>query len=163
VARVLLEKGDRLDAPHQARAVWQSAELSAKLEVAVADTFAGAFTVDDDIARMGHRLGAKDFGAAIGVAERIGSCECCIVKCWQVVMGKAWEVAEGKCNKAKALITAVPEAVRADLGYALCRLHWLLTQNDVAAAVKLLAESSGSCLQCQDSDEWWRERRILAR
>ena len=45
----------------------------------------------------------------------------------------------------------------------MCRLHWLLAQNDLAAAVKLLADSSGEDLRRQDTDEWWRERRILAR
>jgi soluble lytic murein transglycosylase len=57
----------------------------------------------------------------------------------------------------------VPEAARADLGYTLCRLHWLLGQNDLAAAAALMAEVSRSDLQHQDTDEWWRERRILAR
>jgi soluble lytic murein transglycosylase len=76
---------------------------------------------------------------------------------------KACEAAEANSTKTGALLAAVPEAARADFGYALCRLHWLLAQNDLAAAVKLLAESSGEDLQRQDTDEWWRERRILAR
>jgi soluble lytic murein transglycosylase len=155
IARVLLDK-DPLGAAHDARAIWQSAELSAELEAAVANTFPGALTVDDNIARMDRRIGAKDFSAAMRAAKRIGSAHVAIVK--------ACEAAEAKnSTKAKALLAGVPEAARADLGYALCRLHWLLAQNDVAAASTLLAENSSGELQRQDTDEWWRERRILAR
>jgi soluble lytic murein transglycosylase len=155
IARVLLDRADRAGAAHEVRAVWQSAELSAELEVAVTNTFSGALTVDDDIMRMDRRIGAKDFGAAMRAAKRLGSAHVAIVK--------ACEAAEANSTKAGALLAVVPEAVRADLGYALCRLHWLLAQNDGAAAVVLLAESSNGDLQRQDTDEWWRERRTLAR
>jgi soluble lytic murein transglycosylase len=154
IARVLLEK-DRLGATQEARAIWRSAELSPELEAAIANTFAGAFTADDDIARMDRRIGAKDFGAAMRAAKRLGSAHVAIVK--------ACEAAEATSSKAKTLLAAVPEAARADLGYNLCRLHWLLGQNDVPAAAALLADTSNSDLQHQDTDEWWRERRILAR
>jgi soluble lytic murein transglycosylase len=76
---------------------------------------------------------------------------------------KACEAAEGNSKKSEALLAAVPNEARADLGYALCRLHWLLAHDDVAAAVKLVAEPSGDDLRRQDTDEWWRECRILAR
>jgi len=67
---------------------------------------------------------------------------------------------------------------RGDLGYALCRLHWLLRNDspgsnvngrivtpkaDIAAAVKLVLAASPEDLPRQDTDEWWRERRMLAR
>jgi soluble lytic murein transglycosylase len=155
VARVLLDKGDWAGASREVRAVWQSADLSAELEAAVANAFPGALTVADDVARMDRRIGAKDFGAAMRTAERLGSAHAAIVK--------ACEGAEANYTKSAALLAAVPETARADLGYALCRLHWLLAQNDLAAAVKLLADSSAENLRRQDTDEWWRERRILAR
>ena len=49
------------------------------------------------------------------------------------------------------------------MGYALCRLHWLLTRNELAAAAKVVTESALGDLQHQDTDEWWREVRLLAR
>jgi soluble lytic murein transglycosylase len=155
VARVLLAEGDRAGASAQVRAVWQSSELSAELEAAIVNTFPGALTTDDDVARMDRRIGAKDFGAAMRVAKRLSSAQIAIVK--------ACEATEGNSNKSEGLLAAVPNEARADLGYALCRLHWLLAHDDLAAAVKLVAESSGDDLRHQDTDEWWRERRILAR
>jgi len=71
--------------------------------------------------------------------------------------------AEANSTKAGALLDAVPGEARRDLGYALCRLHWLLRHDGVAAAVKLVLAASREDLQRQDTDEWWRERRVLAR
>ena len=126
VARVLLAEGDRAGASRQVRAVWQSSELSAELEAAIVDTFPGALTTDDDVVRMDRRIGAKDFGTAMRVAKRLGSAQMAIVK--------ACEAAEANSSKSAALLAAVPVDARADLGYALCRLHWLLARDDLAAA-----------------------------
>jgi soluble lytic murein transglycosylase len=155
LARVLLAEGDRAGTSRQVAAVWQSAELSAELETVVANSFSDQLTIADQIARFDRRIGAKDFGAAMRAAQRIGSAHVAIVK--------ACQAAEANSKKSAALLAAVPTEAQADLGYALCRLHWLMGRNDVAAAVKLLAEISGRDLQRQDTDEWWRERRLLAR
>jgi soluble lytic murein transglycosylase len=155
VARVLLAEGDRARASREVRAVWQSSELSAELEAAIVNTFPGELTTDDDVARMDRRIGAKDFGTATRAAKRLGSAQLAIVK--------ACEAAEANSSKSATLLAAVPEQARANLGYTLCRLHWLLAHGDIAAAVKLVTESSGDDLRRQDTDEWWRERRIVAR
>jgi len=155
VARVLLAEGDHAGASRQVRAIWQSAELSAELEAAIVKAFPGALSVDDDVARMDRRIGAKDFAAAMRAAKRLGAAHIAVVK--------ACEAAEGNSNKSEALLAAVPKEAHADLGYALCRLHRLLAHDDVATAAKVVAESSSDDLRRQDTDEWWRERRILAR
>ena len=155
LARAMLSDGDRVGATREVRAVWQSAELSAELEAAVIDSFRDELTLADDIARMDQRIGAKDFAAAMRAAKRVGSTQVAIVK--------ACEAAETNVTKGGALLEALPKEAQGDLGYVLCRLHWLLAHDDVAAAVKLLAEVSGDDLQRQDTDEWWRELRTLAR
>ena len=155
LARAMLSDGDRVGATREVRAVWQSAELSSELEAAVNDSFRDELTLADDITRMDQRIGAKDFAAAMRMAKRLGSTQVAIVK--------ACEAAEANITKGGALLEAVPKEAQGDLGYVLCRLHWLLAHDDVAAAVKLLAEVSGDDLQRQDTDEWWRELRTLAR
>ena len=155
LARVLQGEGDRADAGREVRGVWQSAEMSAELETAVSSEFAGVLTSADDVARMGKRIGAKDFGAAMRAAKRLGPGRVAIVK--------ACEAAEANSKKAKALLGEVPEELRGDLGYVLCRLHWLQVHDDSVAAAKLLTETSRVGLERQDTDEWWRERRHLAR
>lgn len=155
LARVMLGEGDRAGAEREVRAVWRSAEMSAELEAAVTDAFHDALTPADHTARMDRRIGAKDFGAAMRAAGRLGSNEVAIVK--------ACEAIEGSSSKSKALLEAVPEDARGDLGYALCRFHWLMAHEDIGAADKLAAESAGEDFKGQDTDEWWRERRLLAR
>jgi len=155
LARVQLTEGDRAEAEREVRAVWQSAEMSAGLESTVADVFHNELTQSDYALRMDRRIGAKDFGAATRAAKRLGSVQVAIVR--------ACEAAEANSSKSGALLEAVPNAARGDLGYALCRLHWLLAHNDLASAVKLMAESAHGDLQQQDTDEWWRECRMLIR
>ena len=57
----------------------------------------------------------------------------------EVAIVKACEAAEANSSKSEALLAAVPIEARQDLGYALCRFHWLLRHDDVAAAAKLVA------------------------
>jgi peptidoglycan lytic transglycosylase len=170
LARVLMNEGDRDGAAREVRAVWQSAELSAEMESAVLDTFTDMLSPADHVARMDRRLGAKDFGAAMRAAKRVGDDRVAIVK--------ACIAAEAKSAKGGALLDAVSTEARMDLGYMLCRLHWLMRNDapgsnlhgrivtpkeDIAAAVKLVLAASPEDLQRQDTDEWWRERRALAR
>jgi soluble lytic murein transglycosylase len=155
LARVQLRDGDRSDAEREIRAVWHSAAMSAELEASVAQEFQHALSLADYAVRMDRRIGAKDFGAAMRAAKRLGP--------GQIAIVKACEAAEAKSTKSKTLLEAVPKEARADLGYALCHLHWLLADNDLPAAVKVFAESAHDDLQRQDTNEWWRECRILAR
>jgi peptidoglycan lytic transglycosylase len=170
LARVLMNEGDRDSAAREVRAVWQSAELSAEMESAVLETFADTLSSADHVARMDRRLGAKDFGAAMRAAKRVGDDQVAIVK--------ACIAAESKSAKSEALLDAVSTEARTDLGYTLCRLHWLMRndtpgsnlhgriatpKDDIAAAVKLVLAAPPEDLQRQDADEWWRQRRALAR
>jgi peptidoglycan lytic transglycosylase len=155
LARVLQSEGDRAGAEREVRAVWQSAEMSAELETAVAEAFPDSLTSADHVARMDRRIGAKDFSAAMRAAKRLGP--------GQVAIVKACAAAEANSKKNGVLLKEVPSDLQGDLGFVLCRFHWLLVHDDVAAAAKLLADSSHEGLERQDVDEWWRERRLLAR
>jgi len=159
LARVLMVEGDRAGAEREIRAAWQSAELSAETEAAILDEFRDMLTRADHTARMDRRIGAKDFGAAMRVAKRLGSNEVAIVK--------ACTAAQANSTKAGAL-DAVSAGARRNLGYTLCRLHWLLRRDNVAGAASLVLaaareDQQRQDLQRQDTDEWWRERRLLAR
>jgi soluble lytic murein transglycosylase len=169
-ARMLLSEGDRAGAQREVRAVWRGAGLSAEGEAAVLDTFGDLLTRADHVARVDRRIGAKDFGAAMRAAKRVGDDHVAIVK--------ACNAAEAKSAKGGKLLDAVRADAREDLGYALCRVHWLLRNDtpgsnlrgrivtpkgDIAAAVKLVLAASQEDMERQDTDEWWRERRALAR
>lgn len=170
LARELMGQGDRVAAEREVRSVWRSERLSAELEGEVLSGFPDALTRGDHQTRMDRRIGAKDFGAAMRAAKRIGNDQVAIVK--------ACIAAEAKSANGGKLLDAVPTEARNDLGYALCRIHWLMRNDspgsnihgrvvtpkeDIAAAVKLALAASQEDLRQQDTDEWWRERRALAR
>ena len=79
-ARMLKAEGEQAGAAREVRAVWRSAELSAELEAALLDEFHDELTRVDHAARMDWRISAKDFGAAMRAAKRLGIDEVAIVK-----------------------------------------------------------------------------------
>jgi soluble lytic murein transglycosylase len=155
LARVLIGEGDRAAAERELRETWWSAELSAGLEAEVLDTFRDVLTRDDHRVRMDWRLSAKDFAGAMRSARRLGDDEVAIVK--------ACAGAEAASTKIGSPLDAVPGGAHQDLGYTLCRIRWLRRHDDVAAATKLMLAVPRPDQQLQDTDEWWRERRVLAR
>jgi soluble lytic murein transglycosylase len=155
LARVLLSTGDRAGAAAEVRAVWRSAQLYPATETAVLRTFPDELTGADDVVRMDRRIGAQDFDAAMRVAKRLGDDQVAIVK--------ACIAAEANSTNARKLLDAVPSEARGDLGYTLCQIHSLVHQDDLATAAKLVLAVSPEDLQHQDTDEWWRELRQLAR
>lgn len=155
LARALLASGDSDGAALQVRKAWASEELSERTESDVLDTFRGLLRSEDHRARMDKRIGAKDMSGASRAAHRIGSDALAIVK--------ACIAANGNEKKAESLLGDVPAAARQDLGYTLCRINWLMRQNKLADAVRATLEAPPATMAAQDTDEWWRTRRLLAR
>jgi soluble lytic murein transglycosylase len=155
LARVLLAEGDRDGAARLARDAWRSDELSERLELDVLEAFRDLLNRDDHRARMDRRLGAKDLAGAKRAAKRLGDDELAIVKACAAVRGKA--------NNAKDALDDVAVEARKDLGYTLCRIQWMLAQNRVDDAAQLMLAAAPETMALQDTDQWWRERRSLAR
>src|ERR1019366_1424648 len=101
------------------------------------------------------RIGAKDFSGAMRAARRLGSDDLSIVKACAAVTANE--------TKALALLDEVPNEARQDLGYTLCRIHWLMRHDRFADATRLMLAAPPEMMSFQDTDEWWRERRVLAR
>jgi soluble lytic murein transglycosylase len=155
LARVLLAEGDRDGAARWVREAWRSADLSERAEGEAFDTFRDLLTRDDHRARMDKRIGAKDFSGAMRAARRLGSDELSIVKACAAVAGND--------DKALDLLDGVATEARQDLGYALCRIHWMLRHDRIEDAARLMLAAAAETKAHQDTDEWWRERRVLSR
>ncbi len=155
LARVLLADGDREGAERVIREAWRNDELSEKVEADALDAFHEFVTVSDHHVRMDRRIAAKDFSGAMRAAHRLGAAETAIVKACTAVAEKS--------SKAQKLLDAVDADARDDLGYTLCRVHWLLGKQSFAEAARVILAASQEGMPFQDTDEWWRERRILAR
>lgn len=155
LARVRLAEGNRDGAGRLARDAWRSDELSEAVETEAYELFRDLFTREDHLARMDRRIGANDLAGAARAAKRLGGDEPAIVKACAAVRGKA--------DKALDALDAVPTGARADLGYTLCRIQWMLAQNKIDDAARLMVAASPETMALQDTDQWWRERRSLAR
>jgi soluble lytic murein transglycosylase len=155
LARALLAENDRDGAERQLRAAWRSEELSERAEADALDAFPAILTRDDHRARMDKRIGAKDFSGAMRAAHRLGDDDLSIVKACTAVNAKA--------TKALDLLDAVPTEARQDLGYALCRIQWMMRQDRIVDATNLMLAAPAQTMALQDTDEWWRQRRVLAR
>jgi soluble lytic murein transglycosylase len=155
LARALLAEGDRDGATRLVREAWRSEELAERIEGEAFDTFRDLLTRDDHRARMDKRIGAKDFAGAMRAARRLGDDDVAIVKACAAVNGNE--------TKALDLLDGVASAARQDLGYTLCRIHSLVRQDKIAEATRLMLAAPTETMALQDTDEWWRERRMLAR
>jgi soluble lytic murein transglycosylase len=155
LARALLAEGDRDGAERQVRTAWRSEELSERAEAEALDAFRELLTREDHRARMDKRIGAKDLSGAMRVAHRLGSDDVAIVKACAAVMSGA--------TKAPGMLDDVSTESRQDLGYTLCRIRWMMRHDRYVDATRVMLAAPPATMAFQDTDEWWRERRVLAR
>ena len=153
LARVLLAEGNRDGAASLVRQSWRSDELSERLEADAMEPFRDLLTREDHRARMDKRIGAKDLAGAKRAAQHLGGDELAIVKA----------CAAGSVDKALDLLNDVAAEARSDLGYTLCRMRWLVRHDRIDDATRLVLSAAPETMALQDTDEWWRERRGLAR
>lgn len=155
LARVLRTEGDADRAARLVREAWRADELSERTEEDSYEAFRDLLTADDHRARMDKRLGAKDYSAARRAAKRLGEDALAIVKACAAVTGKS--------SKATDYLEDVPTEARRDLGYVLCRAQWHLQKDRIDDAAEVILAAAPDTMAAQDTDAWWRERRLLAR
>src|SRR6185437_13482478 len=68
-----------------------------------------------------------------------------------------------KSSGAKGLLDAVPAAARNDPGYVFSRIQWLRRSDKVADAAHALLAAPREPERLVDPDQWWVERRVVAR
>lgn len=155
LARILLGEGDADGAGRLVRDAWRSEELSERVEAEALEMFRDLLTQEDHRARMDRRIGAKDGAGAMRAAKLVGGDAPAIVKACAAVRGKS--------DKAPDMLAAVATEAREDLGYTLCRIQWMLAQNRIDDAARAMLAAAPDTMAQQDTDQWWRERRSLAR
>jgi peptidoglycan lytic transglycosylase len=155
LARALLAQGDRKSAEHFVREAWRQDAFSSQLESAALAAFGDLITHDDNRARMYRHLYAEDTDDAMRIANKLGGSDLAIAKARKAVIGKA--------DNAKALLEAVPVEARGDAGYLFGRIQWLRRNDQIAEAGQLMLTAPRDPGLLHNLDEWWVERRLLAR
>jgi soluble lytic murein transglycosylase len=154
LARVMLANGKGKDAEALVREAWRTDGFSQDVESRIVETFGNMLTNADHKARMDRRLYEKDdTEAGLRAAARLGGNEPLIAKARISMLTK---------GGSKAALDAVPAAARNDIGYKFARIQMLRRADELTEAVALI-KTIPQLDKSHDLDEWWMERRVLAR
>jgi soluble lytic murein transglycosylase len=155
LARALLLQGDRAAAQSLVREAWRNDNFSDDLESLAIDVFRDLITAADHKARMDMRLYAEDVDGGLRSANRAGGNALVIAKARIGVIKKA--------GNAGALLDAVPADAHRDVGYIFSRAQYLRRADKADEAAELILSIPPDHGQMLDSDQWWVERRLVAR
>ena len=155
LARALLAQGDAEGAKALVRDAWRHDSMSADDESQVLKSYADLLTRADHKARMESRLFAGDKEAAVRAAHRVGGVAVAIAKLRLAVAGKG-----GAGTKA---LESVPAEAHGDPGYIFARVHLLRHQKKFAEAAQAMLSAPNELDEISEPEEWWVERRVLAR
>jgi soluble lytic murein transglycosylase len=155
LAIALRERGQADRAAQLVRDAWRTLEVPQSLEALVAERLPGVLTRADEVARM-HRVFYKERASdGLRLAQRLGGNDLVIARAWSAVVNGA--------GNAGALLDAVPAGARADAGYQFARIRWLRRQERFRDAAQMLLAAPQDRRVIVDGDEWWTERRLVAR
>lgn len=155
LARALLARGDRGGAERLVRDAWRSDPISGDTENMAIELFGALLTPGDYKARMDMLLYGSDTDAALRNAKRLGSA--------QMALARARIAVTKKAANAKALLAAVPSELRGDPGYMFSRIQQLRRDDQFGDAARLMLATPKDVSRLHNLDEWWIERRLLAR
>ena len=161
LARALLAQGDRDGGAAQLREAWRNDQLSADVEKQVLDRYGEFLSNVDHKARMEKRLFADDNEAALRAARRLGGAQVAIAQARIALDRKPGD--NKKPTDGKKQFDAVPADARDDPGYIFAQVQFLRRADKTAEAAKVLLAAPRELSQIHDPEEWWVERRIMAR
>jgi soluble lytic murein transglycosylase len=155
LARAWLIKGDSGHAYASVRAAWRDTGFSEEIEEQARAKFAGLITPADDKARMDARLYLGDDDAAMRAAHHLDAANFAIARARAAVNRKSPD--------AKDLLASVPTAVQHDPGYMFSLIQWLRHNDKIKDAAQWMLAAPRDPDQLINLDQWWLERRLIAR
>jgi soluble lytic murein transglycosylase len=156
LAKAMLARGDRANAERLVREAWRNDPMSEDAENTALDLFGALLAPGDQKARMDTLLYSTDNeAAAMRAAKRLGA--------GYIALAKARLAAVKKAPNAKALLDAVPSELHGDTGYLFARIQLLRRDEKFAEAAQLMLGAPKDPSRLHNLDEWWVERRLLAR
>ncbi|MBH5371654.1 transglycosylase SLT domain-containing protein [Bradyrhizobium glycinis] len=155
LARAMLARGDRANAERLVREAWRSDPMSEDTENSALDQFGALLTPGDQKARMDNLLYGSENEAALRAAKRLGA--------GYVALAKARIAAVKKAPNARALLDAVPRELHGDPGFIFSKIQLLRREEKFTEAAQLMLSAPKDPGRLHNLDEWWIERRLLAR
>ncbi|MGH6847758.1 MAG: lytic transglycosylase domain-containing protein [Methylocella sp.] len=154
LARVLTDDGKTSEAAALVRAVWREADLNPQLEAKVKTDFGAYLDRADHKFRADRLLYKEQIAGAFRAAALAGPDVLALAK------ARAAVINEGPSDK---LLAAVPLALRTDPGFLFAQIHKLRHAEKIRAAADIMLAAPRDPSRLVDGDEWWIERRLLAR
>jgi soluble lytic murein transglycosylase len=156
LAKAMLARGDRANAERLVREAWRADPMSEDTENAALDQFGALLAPSDQKTRMDTLLyNTENEAAALRAAKRLGA--------GYVALAKARLASVRKAPNAKALLEAVPSDLHGDPGYLFAKIQLLRREEKFAEAAQLMLSAPRDPSRLHNLDEWWIERRLLAR
>jgi soluble lytic murein transglycosylase len=156
LAKAMLARGDRANAERLVREAWRADPMSEDTENAALDQFGALLAPSDQKTRMDTLLyNTENEAAALRAAKRLGA--------GYVALAKARLASVRKAPNAKALLEAVPPDLHGDPGYLFAKIQLLRREEKFAEAAQLMLSAPRDPSRLHNLDEWWIERRLLAR
>jgi soluble lytic murein transglycosylase len=155
LGRALLAQGDRAGAQALVREAWRSEPLPTEAEEQILGTFGDLITRTDEKIRMERRLYANDNATALRAAHRLGGVEPGIAKVRAAVNAKA--------SNAEQMLKDLPSSANQDTGLLFGYIQLLRRADKIADAAQYMLGAPRDAAQIVDPDEWWVERRLIAR
>jgi soluble lytic murein transglycosylase len=155
LAKAMLARGDRANAERLVREAWRNDPMSEDTESAALDLFGALLTPGDQKARMDLLLYGSEHEAAMRAAKRLGS--------GYVALAKARIASYKKASNTGSLLEAVPHELRSDAGYLFSKIQLLRREEKFTEAAQLMLSAPRDPARLYNLDEWWIERRLLAR
>lgn len=156
LARAMLARGDRKTAERLVRDAWRNDSMSPDTEEAALEQFGSLLNGGDTKARMDMLLyPSSNAESGMRAAKRLGA--------GHVALAKARIAVNKKASNTKALLEAVPKDLRSDPLYILSHAQWLRREEKFPEAAQVIQTAPRDPARLVNADEWWIERRLLAR
>jgi soluble lytic murein transglycosylase len=154
LAKALKGDGRAADGTKLARALFRESDLPPALELRLKADFGADLTKGDYKYRADRLLYKEQVAPALRAAFVAGPDVVTLAK------ARAAVIADSQADKA---IAAVPPSLRSDPGFVFAEIQKLRRADKIAEAATLMQTAPRDPAILIDADEWWTERRVLAR
>jgi soluble lytic murein transglycosylase len=154
LARMHSAEGNSQEALPLVREVWRNADINAGIEAQIRRDFGDMLRPEDYKFRADRLLYKEDIADALRIAALAGPDELALAKARAAVLHEA---------ASDNLLGAVPESLRKDPGFIFAKVQKLRRADKITEAAALLGSAPHDAAAIIDGDEWWVERRLIAR
>src|SRR5829696_3054674 len=155
LALALRSEGAGREAAALVRDAWRNDTFGREFEAKILDLFPGVLAQVDHRDRMERFLFKENWTSALRAAGYVSKD--------YVLLAKARQAVGEEASNAQKALDAVPPSLRYETSYLFAKAQFLRRKDKAEEAAKVVADASRDPAVLVDGDEWWVERRLIAR